>query len=237
MQVIILADNAKRRMQMGNGALAMLTAAIVVMVMAAYTAGFRRGMSEAPLARNDTDFAHHAMLLHQQREVDEAKTRARFHLDQLTFHLAALKSRVEQIDAFGARLVELMGLEPAEYAFGTPVSVPPAAATLQYGTAVGSAPVVNAPVVYSPGVYSPGVNDFVADLEALGERLDAQAPKSLFKISEATAQYLQVASCPTSFRLAAHSFSTTGGFSQTMRRFARQPTSSGGRQNDPCPSV
>ncbi len=62
-------------------------------------------------------------------------------------------------------------------------------------------------------------------------------PKSLFKISEATAQYLQVASCPTSFRLAAHSFSTTGGFSQTMRRFARQPTSSGGRQNDPCPSV
>lgn len=157
MQVILLSGRGLWRVRVGPGALAGALAVFVVLLAAAFHGGFRAAMVEAPLARNDLDVERRALLLEQQRRVDVAVLRAETEVAALAARTARLQAGMDRIDALGAQLVAMLGVDPGEYSFHSS-SGPGAAAAGDAGAGA-------------------AIPAFLAELRALDMRLADRRPK------------------------------------------------------------
>ena len=156
MQVMILSASALWRTQLGPSALFGVVALLIASLAVAFAAGFHAAIRDAPLARNDAEFDRRAMLLTQQRQIDDALERVRVQVDALSVRTALLQGRAERIDALGAHLAEMSGLQLSELSFGRDPAL------------AGAAPANASPLI---------IDDFVAQLESLGDQLANQGPK------------------------------------------------------------
>jgi murein DD-endopeptidase MepM/ murein hydrolase activator NlpD len=85
----------------------------------------QQGAGESPAVAADPRgdlmvAALRSMLMEQRQAVDAAKESAQRDLDALAQQLAELQARAIRIDALGERLVDMVGLDPGEFGFGTP---------------------------------------------------------------------------------------------------------------------
>ncbi|MEM7405962.1 MAG: M23 family metallopeptidase [Pseudomonadota bacterium] len=116
MQFIILTGRDGNRVRLSPMAPVWALALVCVAVAAAFSAGFRAGISEAPLARADAGFEQTAALLHQRHDLDIALQAAGRRLEFVDAFAAALGARVQALEAAAARVVARGGLAGEEFA-------------------------------------------------------------------------------------------------------------------------
>lgn len=131
MELIFIARRgvARRAIHLGPGAVLLLALTVLSMVGGAFWLGIQRSQQHVQVAmsaddpRPDLVAAAMASELAQLREdVVMAKDRAEHDLDALAQQMSELQARAIRVDALGARLVDMVGLAPEEFSFG---SVPP----------------------------------------------------------------------------------------------------------------
>lgn len=116
MQFIILTGRDGARLRLSAMTPVWALAVVSLAVAAAFYAGFRAGIGEAPLARADAGFEQTVALLHQRHDLDLALEAAGRQLEFIDAFAAALSARVQALEAAGARVAALGGLDGREFA-------------------------------------------------------------------------------------------------------------------------
>jgi len=121
MEMILITRSSRtpRRMHLGSLAFAGLVVLGVALAGTGLYSAYRLGAEAAPpgAAEAPAVVAERAMV--QQRAlVDRAIRDARHDLDALAARLGEMRAHIIRLDALGARLVDMAGLDPAEFEFG-----------------------------------------------------------------------------------------------------------------------
>lgn len=125
MQLIVLSRRGRiqRALHLGPMTVLALGVVLIASIAGAYWFGQsqpRLGLVQEDDLRSELMLAAlRAMMLEQKQVVEEARSKAERDLDALATQLSELQARAIRIDALGSRLVDMVGLDPDEFSFGT----------------------------------------------------------------------------------------------------------------------
>jgi murein DD-endopeptidase MepM/ murein hydrolase activator NlpD len=126
MNIILLTHgrSCARGVRLGRaGGLALLAVLALALPGAAYYAGLEAGQRQARVPRpavQPVDPALQAELVAQRDDLVRLEHETRDAVEGLAVRLARLQAQATRVDAVGARLVEVAGLDPKEFDFGSP---------------------------------------------------------------------------------------------------------------------